>query len=206
MTLKNLRIEITTESLGDEGCALKVDDGKGIHLENIEVRGSVQGLPPEEGLWLYPFKLSLEEIEPGEDHIFLLRLYVPVPCKISSAMNGINVTPEILKPGQNEVSLNVNSSLKNVLLLGHLTLQTAFLNRHINVVGRVSAGNLKRKRTEAPRILYEPPDWSSLGPVKPKKVDNLPIQKPAVITLPDKINQDESSASGPTTRRQWPKN
>jgi len=188
VTLKNMKLEVTQEdqTSGDaeEGCALHVEGGHGILLDNVEVRGSVQGLPVEEGQWRYPISIKLDELGHGHEYRFLLRLYVPVPCRITSAVHGISAKPAMLNPGRNEVTLAVECAARNVLLLGTLCLQTAFLRRQISICGHVVGTADSGVARQDGEVLYEPPDWNDLGSVQPQAAEALPVQKPSVPQPP----------------------
>lgn len=183
VTLKNLKIEITHEDLAngdkDSGCALIVHGGQNVLLENVEVRGSVRGLPAEEGQWRYPFSVKLDEIAHGHEHRFVLKLYVPVPCKITSGVHGVSVSPPMLTPGRNEVTLKVDSPARDALLLGTICLQTAFLKRQISISGHVVQSVQGGPRRDG-EVLYEPLDWDQLGPVQTPRDPAIPVQPPTV--------------------------
>src|SRR5258708_6876591 len=65
VVLRNLKIEVTGDGDSDhpeDGCALLVEAADGLRVENVEVRGSVIGLPQEAGVWRYPSSLWLGQL------------------------------------------------------------------------------------------------------------------------------------------------
>jgi len=221
VVLRDLRVEITVHdaSDGEDHCALKVDAGSSISLENVEVRGAVIGLPQEEGDWRYPHTLQLGSVPFGIEHDLLLRLWVPVPCQISSRISGIEVQPHHLEPGTNEVTLHVERIGKDTLLSGSLYISTTQLKRGIIVTGYVLKSGPKKSRVKKPaQVIWQPPDWEALVamprpvyaaplPAPPPLSPNpsevsygapTPSPRPANSTPPEEL----SEPSGPTI--QWP--
>jgi molecular chaperone DnaK len=138
VVLRNLRIEVTGTATNrpEDACALLVRAG-GLHLENVESHGTVLGLPGEEGEW-HPRALDLGELEADREHEFLLRLDVPVACRLTSTICGLEVEPGDLLPGVREVRLRVERLPADTLLRGNLYLASARLRRRIVVEARVT--------------------------------------------------------------------
>lgn len=166
VTLRDVRIEVTADlpQIGsDRDCALIVQPGTDVRLENVEIRGAVRGLRTEEGAWHYPYSLQLGCLLPGVNYEFLLRLIVPVQCQISSQVSGIDVAPVVLASGKNEVRLKLSSLPKDSLLCGTLCLKTSLLKRRISIAGRVvpARGDPDRVTTRSGSLLWSPPEWDS---------------------------------------------
>lgn len=166
VALRNLKIEVTGEvepSAGAGACALWVEPGCSPLLENVEVRGSVIGLAEEEGAWEFPHALRFGPLAHGVEHDFLLRIIVPVPCRLSSNISGLEVAPRSLKAGRHEVRLHVERISPDTLLSGTLSLSSSFLKRHI----AISALILPPRSGQDPhtqgtgQVVWEPNDWSS---------------------------------------------
>lgn len=186
VVLRNLNIEVTQRSsaIGDTdgGCALEVRGGQNISLENVEVIGSVRGLPGEEGQWRYPFSLKLGEISDGPGHRFVLRLYVPVPCKIISGMDAISVSPQVLTAGRNEVEIHVEAP-SGALLQGKISLQTRFLRRQITVSGYVTPSSRRDSARRDGEVIYEPADWEMSGRGEAERVATLQVLESVIRKL-----------------------
>lgn len=133
--LRNLRIEMTGDAPASDAaaCAIIVAPGGHLTVENVEVRGLVQGLPQEEGVWHYPHGLALGGIAPGVAHHWRLSLSVPADCMIESHISGLKVTPSELHAGVNDLQVYIDALPRDFLIDGHLLLSTAALRRRIAV-------------------------------------------------------------------------
>ncbi len=170
VTLKNLRIEMTGETeSGDieDKCAVLCKKGiNKITLEDVEVRGSVIGLPEEEGEWRYPHFLNIGQLPYNKKLDLLIRIVVPVPCRITSNITGLKVEPSNLKAGNHELHLFIDSLQKDTLIDGIICMSTAFIKRRFNVSAYFSAsssGELKDK------VIWQPADWSTLASIEQQK-------------------------------------
>jgi len=202
IVLRNIRIEITgTEGQGHEDhCALKVQPGCGITLENVEVRGSVIGIPHEEGDWRYPDSLQIGSVPFGTEHDLILRVWVPVPCEISSRISGLEVQPHRLEPGTNEVTLHIERIAKDTLLSGALHISTPHLKRSLSLNGYVSSARAKKSKTKKlPQVIWQPPDWETLL-TRPKPVYTAPQHLPPPPPLPPNPSDAVSSVPIPAPK------
>ena len=204
ITLRNLRIEVTGDadaSSGDDDCALKVQPGCTPTLENVEVRGSVSGIPEEEGDWRCPRAVAIGAIPFGSEHDLIIRIWVPVPCEISSRISGLEVQPHKLEPGTNEVTLHLERLAKDTLLSGYLFVSTPHLKRSISVSGSVSGAKpkkSKKKTATEPWIVYQPSDWEALLAMpRPQPTPQIPATLPPPPPPPD----DPSSLVVPVSDR-----
>ena len=231
VVLRNIRIEVTgTEGTGQEDrCALKVQPGCGVSLENVEVRGSIIGIPHEEGDWRYPDSLQIGSVPFGSEHDLILRIWVPVPCEISSKISGLEVQPHRLEPGTNEVTLHIERIAKDTLLSGTLHISTPHLKRSLALNGYVSSSRAKKSKTKKmPQVIWQPPDWETLLtlprptytamapqqlPPPPPLIGNpsdvvssvpIPAPKPPAETGPVVSPAPEVEARPPSPIIQWP--
>jgi hypothetical protein len=188
VVLKNLRVEVTSDaqaSRPEEECAIMVQPGRGLLLENVEVRGSVIGLPEEEGEWRYPYSLQLGRLAHGGEHDFLLRMAVPVACRLKSNISGLDVSPHSLKAGVNEVKLHVERLPQDTLLSGVITLSTAFLVRHITATAQIisaQAGQAQPVQGSG-QVVWQAPDWDALSqapPPAPPPSEPIPVMPPTI--------------------------
>src|SRR5262249_4004699 len=94
--LRDLRVEITSRDdklSGDSVCALKIKPGLMVNMNNVAVRGTVLGLPQEEGTWQLPRNVPFGTLAAGMPHEFRLKIIVPVPCTVTSEIDGLKVSP-----------------------------------------------------------------------------------------------------------------
>jgi hypothetical protein len=209
--LKNLRIEVTGElaEMADlEACALHVEPGVAVQLEDVEVRGSVLGLTGEEGKWYYPNSLHLGWIEAQRDLTVQVRIHVPCECKLMSEISGLDVRPHGLSAGVNTVEICLEGMPRDTLLSGTLVLQTAQLKRRIGVTGHacpndgvlrdvVADGQLLWSCPEVEPVLPPPPS----SPLEPASV---PLHSPSLSIPPppthvEDLVDDVPSAPAPAS-------
>ncbi|MGL5059183.1 MAG: hypothetical protein ACRC62_04300, partial [Microcoleus sp.] len=220
VSLGNLRIEVTGEegsSNPEENCAILVRSGQNLQFDDIEVRGTVMGLPAEEGEWKYPNPLHLGQLAHGSEHDLLLRIIVPVACKIVSDVSGIEIEPRNLTPGPNEIRIHIEKLPKDTFLDGSIFLVSASLKRRIALTARIlSLPNIQILPSQ--NIIWEPEDWSNFvaGQLtlsfdsEPIMVVSQPLTSPlpsADITVPPTYpeSEEEVLSGQPSDMRQPPK-
>lgn len=184
VVLRNVKIEVTgaTEAgQSKDGCALWVKPGSNIQFENVEVRGSVIGLWQEEGEWRYPNALLLGPLPFGSEHDLIVRLYVPVPCEIKSNISGVELQPQHLVAGTNEVHLHVERLPQDTLLNGSLFITTPQLKRRITVSAHITSTRAKKSKTvkKTARVVWQPADWDALVALPPPLPPQPPISAPS---------------------------
>lgn len=162
--LKNLRVEVTgtPDPQTVEACALLICSGRKVEFENVTVRGVVLGLPGEDGPWHLPPCLHAGRLEPGREHRLLLRLYVPLPCRLESGIAGVEVEPTLLPAGVNEVCLAIERLPADTLLHGDLTLSTALLKRTIAFTAHVCPPRPQEEEFTVGPMLWAPAAWDAL--------------------------------------------
>ncbi|MEG4271984.1 MULTISPECIES: CHAT domain-containing protein [unclassified Microcoleus] len=190
VSLGNLRIEVTGEedsSNPEENCAILVKSGQNLQFDNVEVRGTVMGLLAEEGEWKYPNPLYLGQLAHGSEHDLLLRIVVPLACKIVSDVSGLEFEPRNLTPGPNEIRLHIEKLPKNTLIDGSIFLVSPSLKRRIALTAHI----LYLPNSQIlpiPNIVWEPEDWSTfVAGQLPQSFEPEPIMvvsQPLIPTLP----------------------
>src|SRR4051812_35692649 len=121
-------------------------------------------------LWRYPQSLQLGTLESDTEYELILRLLVPVPCRLTTQVSGLTVEPELLGPGKNEGILRGEPLDRDTLLSGSLWLCTTALERPIRVEGRVVIEPDGTPLAPKRKLAWEPVDWSVLD----AGLDNLP--------------------------------
>lgn len=168
--LHNLRIEVTGEPISchpQKQCAISVESKRDLQLNNVEVRGLVMGLPEEEGEWKYPKSLRLGQLSYGKEHDLLLRIIVPVECRISSSIHGLSFEPRRLNPGRNEIQLHLDRLPEDTLINGSIFLVTASLKRRITITAHIIARSQESPIVSKENlVVWESEDWSSSFPVQ----------------------------------------
>jgi len=153
VTIKNMKIEVTGEPISQEPrhqSALVIRGCRPV-FDRVEVRGNVIGLREEEGIWQYPHSLHLGHLPCGKSHRFRIRIGVPVPCRLSSAIAAMEIIPSQLSPGLNDVSIALDQLSQDTLIYGTIALSSGLLKRNIYV----SAHILPQEQLPAPSEFLE---------------------------------------------------
>jgi Right handed beta helix region len=138
VVLRDLNVDVTGRDAptdGDGACALVVQPGLSVALENVAVRGNVLGLEDEEGVWRAPRSLNLGALQPAVPHEFTVSLQTPVACTLESEIDGLKVEPPDLESGTVTVTLQLDGLPSGTRLRGNLLLRTRQLVRRIVVSG-----------------------------------------------------------------------
>lgn len=183
VTLKDLNIEVTgsEDKLGeDQKCALIARSGA-VKLDQVGVRGDVDGVPGEDRGWKYPRILRLNKLKSGQEHQFRLRLVVPVACRIESAIVGLELSPRDLTPGSNEILMKVERLTEGIRLRGTLKLVAGPVNRRIELSGHITSQGAG-VGSGMGQIIYEAPDAPSSVPASAGGTVVIPA--PSVPPIP----------------------
>lgn len=202
VVLRNVRIEVTGENgtgMAEDECALQIEPGRGVLLEkDVEVRGTVIGLPQEEGDWRYPHSLHIGYLAYGIDYEFILRILVPVPCQITSNISGLEIKPRSLSSGANEIHIHMECLPQDTLLYGFLLLTSTFLKRRITFNAHILS-KLSAQKASIPVsgfVVWEPEDWPSLVACpQPQPTPPEPISIQALLDDPITASQPSITSS-----------
>lgn len=173
--LKNLKVEVTGDvqaATAYKDCAIVVEPGADLKLENVEVHGAVFGLN-EVGVWRYPKSLYLGQVASDREHSFTVRLVLAANCTISSEVTGVTVQPNKLSQGCHEVRLTLERLRHDVLLRGRILIDTGSLKRWMII--QAHAVQSPANQQQSP-IAWQPDDWDVLtaAPVPAAPSQQLP--------------------------------
>ena len=187
--LKNLRVEVTGEDIDmspTEEVAIQVQAGADLDLDDVEVRGKIEGLAMEAaGHWRYPKTLYLGQVSSSREHGFRVRVATAAACRISSEVTGIEVTPTVLPGGPVELQLKVDRLRNDTFLYGRILLKTGLSKRWIVISGQV----LDIPATTSPSspqtpLLWEPHDWATLSTAPTVPTPTVPTPTVPTPTVP----------------------
>jgi stress response protein SCP2 len=142
--LRDMEIEVTVpeEAQDDGDIALLAREQSAPQLQNVVVRGRLSGLGAgEDGDWKLPATLDLGAFAPRGENRFLVRLAVPVACRLSSAVAGLTCSPDELSPGEHDVELRVQGIGADTLIAGRLEVRSAQAVRAIALTGGTVGGS-----------------------------------------------------------------
>lgn len=138
--LRDLTIERTGESGGspEEKAAILTTVQQDVRFANVEICGSVIGLPGEEGLWRYPLSFSLGRLTQNNSRDFQIPLTVPVACRVTSDRQAIfEVGPQTLTPEDKAINLYLTRFKSGEYVNGNIYLSTSSFRRSIMVHGYI---------------------------------------------------------------------
>lgn len=194
VSLKNFRIEVTGEQQNNsqDQCAIFVKSGIDVKFDDIQVRGSVMGLPQEEGEWQYPECLNLGQLAYGTEYHFIVKISVPVSCNIFTDIAGLNLQPIQLSPGLNSIKLTFEKMLEDTLVSGNIFLVSASLKRRITVTAYIVSLAEDSTLAIPNSILWEPETGFSDISVQTLQ-EQLNQTEPEIIAFPDLPSFDSPS-------------
>jgi hypothetical protein len=197
VSLKNLRIEVTGEQRSNarDQCAILVKSKINLQFDNIQVRGSVMGLPQEEGEWQYPEYLNMGQLAYGKEYHFVIKICVPVACKIVTDISGLNIKNYKLKPGLNSIKVSVENMLEDTLVSGNIFLVSASLKRRITVTAHIISLTEDSTWAIPNSILWEPEIGMS-------NVSNQTLQEQLDQSVPSDITEIKDSVE-PQQTSSW---
>lgn len=190
--LKNIIIEVNGDSqeAGEhQDCAILVEPGAKVLLEQVEVYGTVVGLN-EVGLWRYPKSLYLGQIQASEEHRFVIRMVVAANCTLTSEISGLSLSPKQLSSGPHEVQVVLEKLRDNVLLRGRVLIDTGHFKRWMVVHAHAVQTPLQLPSTSA--IAWEPKDWGKLACILPTAPVAPQASGPAVPNTQSNLAGTES--------------
>lgn len=203
----NLNVEVTMQngdSDNDADVAIKSEPGIQVGLDNVTVRGRLVGLDGEAGDWLLPRSLDLGMLAARKPNRLVLKVYVPVPCQVSTKVSGLTVKPVALQQGLNEVALEVRDLCKDCFISGTILVRSAFVYRSIEITGRTPTADdidpvadvLIWEPKDVPTPESEPVRLPELVVEEPPRVDQTSVAPQSGDT---QGRQADSSIDAPTT-------
>lgn len=152
ITLRNLLIEATPG-----GVAIERRQGASqLCLQQVTVRGRVQGIPGEDGEWDIPESLELGALPANASTSRVLLLDTPVSCMLHSPVSGFRLEPTRIEAGVTRVVLHISTGTAGAVVFGYLILRSECFMRRVHVVGHCHAGT-----TDSPGAVL----WSCKRPI-----------------------------------------
>jgi nitrous oxidase accessory protein NosD len=194
VVLRNFRIEVTEHgTTPEEEAAILVAAADGLKLENVEVRGSVMGIPEEEGLWRYPQTLHLGALAPGQEYDCAVRVAIPVACSVVSNISGLEVEPRKLSAGAQEIRFLIEALSQDMMLNGSIYFSSPRVKRSFLVTARILPDDEGPPTAKAKgSVIWEPPDWTDIKEGK--------VPAPAPAPAPPSRKQTTTRPAAVTTQ------
>lgn len=183
--LANLTIEVDGKDIApgvEAASALLVQSTTNLTLDDIRVYGDVVGIPGEDGSWQYPRSLSQQNLAIGREHKFNVRLRLPVPCKLTSQIDGLTIGPEKFDGGIAEACLVVEPLKAKTKLRGDIVIRTAHFARWIRVTF-----NAARPDTKEDKIITGDGQWIYACDTPPATPPSPLVEPPPLVEAPPPI-------------------
>jgi Uncharacterized proteins involved in stress response, homologs of TerZ and putative cAMP-binding protein CABP1 len=179
VTLKNLRVESTSEDSDPSSEIAITTSFPDTRLEAVEVRGKVVGIPGEPEQWELPPLIDLGKFAADSENSFLYTIPSPGSAALTMSVNGLKVTPSRLSAGKNAVLLTTDRLRHNARIYGELTVTSA-VSRRIYITG--SALTNAPRHTDAlppasPEISSPNPEPPSAGPARAPETSVRMLQR-----------------------------
>jgi stress response protein SCP2 len=154
VSLKSLRIEIAGENLPPHlNCAI-YSVPRDTALHDVEVIGNIAGFDGEEDFWGIPKTLNLGKFPANRANTYKAFLEVPVKTSVSTEFCDLDISPKVLTPGRNELTLTTAPIREGSYIYGEVLLLSA-VKRRFMVSG--SADALAVCGGEDAPVIFEPP-------------------------------------------------
>ncbi len=151
VTLQNLRIEVTDNQAPTQDFVSVKTGKEDTRFDEVEVVGAVLGVKGEEEYWDIPRVLSLGDFPANTSASMVLHVEVPVSVVVASTVRDLSVSPRVLHPGRNTLTITTEKLKDSTYIYGELLFTSTFLRR-IYLSG--SASQDPKDYTEN-RVIYQ---------------------------------------------------
>ncbi len=189
VTLKNLRIEVTGSQEQDHPATSLRSNYEDTRLENVEINGSVEGLPGETARWGIPNVIALGDFAASRENSFSIEFDAPCSAELVHNLKDVVIKPQHIKQGRNTLSITTSNMRDNTILFGEMLIKTN-VARRIYITGKAKKG--APEHTSVPPVSGEltisvplqmdPPD-EIIAPVVPDDRQITPVRKGQRISL-----------------------
>lgn len=125
VAMRDLRVEATGGT--DEPCILS--NTGDTRFENIEISGTVKGVPKEEGIFDIPNTITLGEFYGNRECSFQMEIVTPVKLRIRSLIKDVAIAPEEIEAGKAVITIKTGKMRPETYLYGDILFQSAFVRR-----------------------------------------------------------------------------
>ncbi len=129
VVLKDLRIEITNDSLSPGDNISVLSQTKDTEFDNVEVIGRIVGIEGEEDPWGIPKMIALGSFPSEQSCSCTAEVTVPVPTEVISIFHDVTVSPEKLEAGKNIITITTAPIRKGSYIYGELLFRSKVTRR-----------------------------------------------------------------------------
>lgn len=137
VSVNNLKAELTADNIPEKQHISVYCHGKNAVFSEVEVNGSVLGIPDEEQYWGIPKILDLGKLPAERQESFSVEIYSPVEAEIRCGIYDIKLSQETLSKGYNNITLTVEKIRGGSIIYGNIfvTSSVTGITRKIFVCG-----------------------------------------------------------------------
>lgn len=140
--INDLKIELTHDNIPDEQHISVYCRYPDTRFSNVEVNGSVIGIPEEEQYWGIPKTLSLGKLAAECQESFSIEIYAPAESELQCEMHDVSLSRNFLAAGFNTVSVTVGKIRSGSLLYGAVLIKSAAgITRKFFITGSIGSGD-----------------------------------------------------------------
>lgn len=189
VTLKNLRIEVTGAQEKDHPAASLRSNYEDTKYENIEINGTVEGLPGETMQWGIPSVIALGDFAANKENSFSIEFDAPRGAEIIHNLKDVVITPQRIEQGHNTLNITTSNMRDNTILFGEMLIKTG-VARRIYITGKAKEGApehtpippVSGELTISAPLEMDPPD-EVIAPVVPDDEQVQSVRKGQRISL-----------------------
>ncbi len=138
VTVKNLRVELTQQP--EKNVAVRIL-GEHAQLEEVEVYGQIQGADGTVSQWELPRMVDFGRFAAGVSNEYVVRVRTSAPCKVMNQIHGVDIVPQELVAGENQLLFRIAGMMNATVLYGDFLLKTQQgILRRIYLAGRAVEG------------------------------------------------------------------
>jgi len=193
-------INVAVEA-GSNGIAIRRTAGLKLSVSNVTIRGKVEGISGEDGVWDFPVSIDLSEVQCDTVFRFSIVLEVPVSCKLSTTVAGLTILTSSIDPGVWSVDLQIDPSRSGNIIFGYISLQSGVFRRVMQITARFTSSATPRVNSvvwkcarhmngqavgQSPAISSVPAQTAAVNPVQAKP-QSLPVVPGASSSAPSGI-------------------
>lgn len=120
VSVNNLKVELTADDIPEQQHISVYCRGKNASFSEVEVNGSVIGIPEEEQYWGMPKMLDLGRLPAERRESFSVEIYSPVEAEIRCGIYDMKLSQDVLSRGYNNITLTVEKIRSGSIIYGNI--------------------------------------------------------------------------------------
>lgn len=139
VSVNNLKVELTADNIPEQQHISIYCKGKNASFSEVEVNGSVLGIPDEEQYWGIPGMLNLGRLPAERRESFSVEIYSPVEAELRCGIYDMKLSQDVLSKGYNNITMTVEKIRSGSLIYGNIFIISSItgITRKIIVSGEI---------------------------------------------------------------------